>query len=223
MIDDARKKTTERVKVYVRVRPHTEEEIRSTGRETIVECIDSVRNSLFIRKESEKKQFSYDSVFDPYITQKEVFNKLAKPVVDSVLEGYNGTILAYGQSGTGKTHTMIGGSGELKGIIPRCMKQIFTSIKASSTHNFSVKVGFLQLYMEALQDLIRPDQNSPIRIREDNEEGTFLSGISWIDVTNTAECMNILATGDRNRSVASTNMNSNSSRSHAVYMVKIEK
>ena len=143
--------------------------------------------------------------------------------MDSVLEGYNGTILAYGQTGTGKTHTMIGGPGPLKGIIPRSMKQIFTTIKACKTHSYQVKVGFLQLYMEVLQDLIRPDPNNPIRIREDSEEGMYLTGITWVDVNSVSDCMGLLATGDRNRNVASTSMNLTSSRSHAVFMVKIEK
>lgn len=223
MIDEVKKKKTERVMVYARVRPQSEEEIRSTGRETIIENIDSSRNLLQIRKDSDKKSFTFDGVFDPYIVQKEAYTKIAKPVVDSVLEGYNGTILAYGQTGTGKTYSMIGGPGELKGIIPRCMKQIFTAIQKSTTHTYQVKVGFLQLYMEVLQDLIRPDPNNPIRIREDNEEGVYLSGINWVDVTSATECMNLLAIGDRNRNVASTSMNMSSSRSHAVYMVKIER
>ncbi|OMJ91670.1 hypothetical protein SteCoe_5697 [Stentor coeruleus] len=223
MIDEVKKKKTERVMVYARVRPQSEEEIRSTGRETIIENIDSSRNLLQIRKDSDKKSFTFDGVFDPYIIQKEAYVKIAKPVVDSVLEGYNGTILAYGQTGTGKTYSMIGGPGELKGIIPRCMKQIFTTIQKSTTHTYQVKVGFLQLYMEVLQDLIRPDPNNPIRIREDNEEGVYLSGINWVDVTSATDCMNLLAVGDRNRNVASTSMNMSSSRSHAVYMVKIER
>jgi kinesin family member 5 len=217
------KKKTERVVVYLRVRPQSEEELRSTGRETIIDTVDSNRGSIVVRRDSEKKQFSYDSVFDQYITQKEVYTRVGQPVVDCVLEGYNGTILAYGQTGTGKTHTMIGGPGELKGIIPRCMKQIFTTIQKSTTHTFSVKIGFIQLYMEVLQDLIRPDPNNPIKIREDADEGVYLAGVSWIDVTSVSECMNLMATGDKNRNVASTSMNSTSSRSHAVYMVKIEK
>ena len=103
------------------------------------------------------------------------------------------------------------------------MKQIFTTIKACKTHSYQVKVGFLQLYMEVLQDLIRPDPNNPIRIREDSEEGMYLTGITWVDVNSVSDCMGLLATGDRNRNVASTSMNLTSSRSHAVFMVKIEK
>ena len=223
MTEDFRKKLSERVMVYLRVRPISEDELRSSARDSVIERTDSNRIFLAAKKESEKKSYSFDAVFDPASVQKDVYCTVAKPVVDSVLQGYNGTILAYGQTGTGKTHTMIGGPGELKGVIPRCMKAIFTTVKSSVTHSYQVKVAFLQLYMEVLQDLIKPDPSNPIRIREDTEEGIYLAGLNWTDVTSVAECMNLLSLGDKNRNVASTSMNSTSSRSHAVYMVKIEK
>ena len=223
MTEELKKKKIERVIVYLRVRPQSEEENRSPIKDSIIESIDTHRNTINIKKESDRKQYTFDGIFDHASLQKEIYSKVGKPVVESVLEGYNGTILAYGQTGTGKTHTMIGGPGELKGIIPRCMKHIFTTIKNSTTHTYQVKIGFLQLYMEVLQDLIKPDPNNPIRIREDSEEGTYLSGITWVDVKNVSDCMNLLAAGDRNRNVASTSMNLTSSRSHAVFMVKIEK
>jgi kinesin family member 5 len=223
MTEDPKKKKSERITVYVRIRPLNDDETRTSDKESIIDQIDTSKNIIIVKKDSDRKQFTYDYIFDQFSIQKNVYLKVGKPVVDSVLEGYNSTILAYGQTGTGKTHTMIGGPGELKGIIPRCMKQIFSSIKKSTSHNFDVKVGFLQLYMEVLHDLIRPDINNPIRIREDTDEGIYLSGLTWINVASVSDCMNLLATGDRNRNVASTSMNSSSSRSHAVYMVKIEK
>ena len=223
MTEDFKKKLSERVMVYLRVRPISEEELRSSARESVIDRIDSSRIVLAAKKESDKKSYLFDSVFDPSIGQKDVYQTVAKPVVNSVLQGYNGTILAYGQTGTGKTHTMIGGPGELKGVIPRCMKEIFNTVKSSATHSYQVKVAFLQLYMEVLQDLIKPDPSNPIRIREDSEEGIYLAGLNWIDVNSVAECMNLLSLGDKNRNVASTSMNSTSSRSHAVYMVKVEK
>lgn len=223
MTEDLKKKVLERVMVYVRVRPISDEEMRSTNKDSIIEKPDPCHISINSKKDSEKKHFTFDHVFEHDSNQKQVYCTIAKPVVESVLQGYNGTILAYGQTGTGKTHTMIGGPGELKGIIPRCMKEIFTTIKASESHSYSVKVAFLQLYMEVLQDLIKPDPNNPVRIREDSDEGIYLAGLHWSDVTSVSECMNLLALGDKNRNVASTNMNANSSRSHAVYMVKLEK
>jgi hypothetical protein len=223
MTEDLKKKKSERVMVYVRVRPISDDELRTTAKESVVDKLDGTHVSINSKKDSEKKTFSFDSVFDHSSNQKEVYNKIGKPVVDCVLQGYNGTILAYGQTGTGKTHTMIGGPGELKGVIPRCMKEIFTSIKTSESHSYKVRVAFLQLYMEVLQDLIKPDPNNPVRIREDSEEGIYLAGLHWSDVSSVSDCMNLLALGDKNRNVASTSMNANSSRSHAVYMVKIEK
>lgn len=177
MTDNLKQKKTERIMVYLRIRPSTDEETR-TQKENIIDQIDSSRKTVFVKKENDRKQFSFDHIFDFSSVQKEVYAKVGKPVVDCVLEGYNGTIFAYGQTGTGKTHTMIGGLGESKGIIPRCMKQIFSTVKNSPNLVFSVKIGFLQLYMEVLHDLIRPDPNNPIRIREDTEEGIYLSGVT---------------------------------------------
>lgn len=225
MTEIQKKKLLERVMVYLRVRPQSDEEMRMSIKEkdNIIDSIDSSCNVISIRKEADRRQFTFDNIFPANCIQKDVYAVVGKPIVTSVLEGYNGTILAYGQTGTGKTHTMIGGPGETKGLIPRCIKSIFTAIKASATHSYQVKVGFLQLYMEVLQDLIHPDPNNPIRIREDSEEGMYLSGITWVDVHSVTDCMSLLVTGDKNRNVASTSMNLTSSRSHAVFMVKIEK
>ena len=129
MIEEAkRKKAFERVKVYLRVRPLSEDEIKASGPDTIIDQIDQARNVISIKKDSEKKTFTYDAVFTDSANQKNLYSKIGFPVVNSVLDGYNGTILAYGQTGTGKTHTMIGGAGIHKGITPRCLKTLFKQL-----------------------------------------------------------------------------------------------
>lgn len=213
----------ERVMVHVRIRPFNDEDISRYGRETSVEFTDDSRGTIILRKEYDKKSFNFDSVFDATSRQDDVFNRVAEPVVNSVIEGYNGTIFSYGQTGTGKTFTMIGCAGELQGIIPRSAQQIFEHIQSCHTHGFTVKVGFLQIYMEMLQDLINPNADKPIRIREDPEEGLYLSGITWTPVSSVRDCMELMNQGDKNRNTAFTSMNSHSSRSHAVYMIKVEK
>jgi kinesin family member 5 len=224
MAEDTKKKgKVERVMVHCRIRPLSEEDVKSYGRDSVMESIEQSKGLIVLKKDYDKKTFVFDSVFDSSSTQKEIYAKVADPVVSSVLQGYNGTIFAYGQTGTGKTFTMIGSSGENKGIIPRSMQQIFTFIQASQTHSFQVKIGFLQLYMEMLQDLLHPDESKPIRIREDPDEGVYLTGVNWVNVNRVKDCMELLSIGDRNRSTAFTSMNAHSSRSHAVYMVKIEK
>ncbi|OMJ83828.1 hypothetical protein SteCoe_15188 [Stentor coeruleus] len=223
MQEDGKKAKVERVMVHVRIRPFNDEDISRYGRETSVEFTDDSRGSIVLRKEYDKKSFNFDSVFDANSRQDDVFHRVAEPVVNSVIEGYNGTIFSYGQTGTGKTFTMIGCPGELQGIIPRSAQQIFDHIQSCHTHGFTVKVGFLQIYMEMLQDLIIPNADKPIRIREDPEEGIYLSGITWTPVSSVRDCMELMYQGDRNRNTAFTSMNSHSSRSHAVYMIKIEK
>lgn len=224
MGDDGKKnKKVERVMVHCRVRPINDEDLKSYGRDVIVDNIDENKGVIALKRDFDRKTFTFDAVFDQNSTQKLIYSKVGEPVVSSILQGYNGTIFAYGQTGTGKTFTMIGGTGEAKGVIPRSISQIFSHIQSSETHSFQVKVGFLQLYMEMLQDLLRPDENKTIRIREDPDEGVYLTGVNWVNVNNVKACMDLLAIGDRNRSTAFTSMNATSSRSHAVYMVKIER
>lgn len=224
MAEDTKKhKKTERVVVHCRVRPLNDEDIRNYGKETIIDTIDGNRGTITLKREFDRKCFTFDSVYDANSSQRDIYSKVGDPVVNSVLQGYNGTIFAYGQTGTGKTFTMIGGPGESKGVIPRSMAQIFSHIQQSPSHSFSVKIGFLQLYMEMLQDLLSPDENKTIKIRENTDDGVYLTGVSWKTVNNVKQCMDWLNVGDRNRSTAFTSMNAHSSRSHAVYMVKIEK
>jgi hypothetical protein len=219
MTDD-KKKTLERVKVSVRVRPITSEDLKTSGQDSIIEEANLSSGVITVKKDSDLKSFNFDTLFDESISQKQIYQKVGLPVVESVLNGYNSTVLAYGQTGTGKTFTMIGSS-EQKGIIPRSVKQVFKSTHCDLSHSYSIKVAFMQLYNEVLQDLLKP--NNPILIREDSDEGVFFSGLAWMDVFTVEDCMNFLSMGDKNRSIAFTNMNAQSSRSHAVFMVKIEK
>ena len=223
MVDDLRRSKVERVMVHLRIRPLSEDDIARYGQNSSVEYTDDSRGIVTLRKDYEKKTFNFDSVFDGNSRQDEIFNKVAYPVVSSVIEGYNGTIFSYGQTGTGKTFTMIGAGGEFQGIIPKSAHYIFNHIQNCTTHGFTVKVGFLQIYMEMLQDLLNPNAEKQIRIREDPEEGVYLSGITWTPVTSTKNCMELMYQGDKNRNTAFTSMNSHSSRSHAVYMIRVEK
>ena len=223
MVDDPRRSKVERVMVHLRIRPLSEDDIARYGQNSSVEYTDDSRGIVTLRKDYEKKNFNFDSIFDGNSRQDDIFKRVAHPVVSSVIEGYNGTIFSYGQTGTGKTYTMIGAQGEFQGIIPRSAQYIFNHIQNCTTHGFTVKVGFLQIYMEMLQDLINPNAEKQIRIREDPEEGVYLSGITWTPVTSTKNCMELMYQGDRNRNTAFTSMNSHSSRSHAVYMIRVEK
>ena len=124
-------------------------------------------------------RFSFDHVFDMDATQLEVYEKTAKPAVNSILEGYNSTIFAYGQTGTGKTFTMEGftynSSDETRGIIPRCIENIFDFIESftQSDTKFMVRASYLQIYNESVSDLLKTERNN-LNIREDKKKGVYV-------------------------------------------------
>ena len=143
-----------------------------------------------------------------------------------MLYGYNGTIFAYGQTGTGKTYTMFGKVGDsyLQGIIPRTFDYIFNKINVEQKKNpskYIISLAFVQLYLEAIYDLIEPS-NYP-NIRETPETGVYIDGVKWIRVNNVNECCELIIKAEKNRKTFSTKMNVNSSRSHALLIARIEK
>jgi len=171
--------------------------------------------------------FTYDFVYDPGSTQNFLYDNTAKPAVLSVLEGYNATMLAYGQTGTGKTYTMEGfkysGCDPQRGIVPRSMEQIFKYIEASSNKNstFMVRASYLQIYNEVISDLLKTDRTS-LSIREDKKKGIFVEGLSEWAVRSPNEIYSLMQKGAMSRKTAWTNKNDVSSRSHAVFIIIVE-
>lgn len=171
--------------------------------------------------------FKFDYVYGEDSSQKFLYENTAKSAVLSVLEGYNATLLAYGQTGTGKTYTMEGFSNGLndpqKGIIPRSMEEIFRFIENTSntSKTFMVRASYLQIYNEVITDLLKQDM-TPLQIREDKKKGVFVEGLSEWVVRSPTDIYNLMKDGMRNRATASTNMNDISSRSHAVFMIIVE-
>ncbi len=199
----------------------------------MVEYLGSEARTKDLNKEMEEKpslfqhhKFNFDKIFDMDSTQKEVYDAIAKPAIVSLLDGYNSTILAYGQTGTGKTYTMEGyhkGSfNDSRGIIPRCMEEIFTYIEnLSSDTKFMVRASYLQLYCEMINDLLKAEKEN-LNIREDKKKGIYVDGLSEWSVLKPADIYNLLKKGNQNRSVSYTKMNDSSSRSHAVFIVTVE-
>ena len=213
----------ERVKVSIRIRPFNEDEKRRDS-STPIENVDTKTNSITIKKEYDKKNFSYDHIFPMTTDQLTIFETTSKEVIKSVLGGYNGTIFAYGQTGSGKTYTMVGNfdNPQTKGIVPRSFDYIFNEIKKDKEHKYNIMISFIQIYLETIQDLLEP-ANKEIRIREDPEHGVYLEGVQWVKVSSTNECCQVFKSGEKNRITESTLMNASSSRSHAILIAKIEK
>mmetsp|Transcript_1675 Transcript_1675/g.3912 ORF Transcript_1675/g.3912 Transcript_1675/m.3912 type:complete len:854 (-) Transcript_1675:171-2732(-) len=171
--------------------------------------------------------FVFDYVYDQTCTQRQVYETTAKPVVDCALQGYNATIFAYGQTGTGKTFTMEGfnrdGGIEARGIIPRAIEQIFGHIQkfASPRMRFLVRASYLQIYNEQISDLLKPERSN-LTIREDKRRGVYVEGLSEWVVRSPAEIYGLMERGGAIRATGETKMNELSSRSHAVFIVIAE-
>lgn len=170
-----------------------------------------------------QKAFSFDKVFGMYSTQEEVFESVVKPIVQEALEGFNCTIFAYGQTGTGKTHTMEGDihNEENAGIVPRSVKAILEQLEASGSE-FTIRVSFLELYNEELQDLLVPGtSDKKLKLCEDVKKGVVCQNLEEITVLNVSDIFDILQRGIQQRQTAATLCNKNSSRSHSIFTLKI--
>ncbi|CAO2640689.1 Chromosome-associated kinesin KIF4 [Lemmus lemmus] len=175
------------------------------------------------------KSFTYDFVFDPSTEQEEVFNTAVAPLIKGIFKGYNATVLAYGQTGSGKTYSMGGAyTAEQEhestiGVIPRVIQLFFKEINKKSDFELTLKVSYLEIYNEEILDLLCPShEKTQINIREDPKEGIKLVGLTEKTVLVASDTVDCLERGNNSRTVASTAMNSQSSRSHAIFTISIE-
>ncbi|KAH3834905.1 hypothetical protein DPMN_108238 [Dreissena polymorpha] len=219
---------SDNVRVCVRCRPMNEKE-KEQGCIQVVN-VDTVRKNVTVNhKESSRgeppKTYSFDNVYAPDAKQVDIYNETARPIVDFVLEGYNGTIFAYGQTGTGKTFTMEGVRAvpELRGVIPNSFAHIFGHIaKAEGDARFLVRVSYLEIYNEDVRDLLGKDQNQRLEVKERPDIGVYVKDLSSFVVNNADDMDRIMTLGNKNRMTGATNMNLHSSRSHAIFTVTIE-
>jgi kinesin family protein 3/17 len=227
--------------VVIRVRPALERErlapgfqditqVSNDGRQLTIQEVVGEPVSGSLQQLCTNHVFTFDHVYGPNSTQSEVYVQTAKPAVLSSLEGYNATILAYGQTGTGKTHTMGGCSShhplvshEARGIVPRCMDEIFKCIEECTNPNarFLVRASYLQIYNEQLSDLLKHGVN--LTIREDGDRGVYVEGLSEWVVRSPAEVATLMERGGSIRATAHTTLNDVSSRSHSVFIIIVER
>jgi len=166
--------------------------------------------------------------------QEPVYDECAFSLVESVLEGYNGTMFAYGQTGCGKTHTMMGPAialdpesteRELRGIIPRAVRHIFGFIDAADKEiKFLVRCSYLEIYNENILDLLgtKSKNDNHLQIKEDPNKGIFVKDLTTVIVKSVPELERMLFAGMKNRKVGETAMNKDSSRSHSIFTIYIE-
>lgn len=148
----------------------------------------------------------------------------AKPIIDSVLEGFNGTIFAYGQTSSGKTHTMQGPDIEdieKQGVIPRMVRTVFNRIESASEYiEFTVKVSMVEIYMEKIRDLINPDKDN-LKIHEEKGKGVYMADIEERYIADENEVYELMKLGNSNRAISATLMNAESSRSHSIFILTV--
>ncbi|KAI9283688.1 kinesin motor domain-containing protein [Umbelopsis sp. AD052] len=136
------------------------------------------------------------------------------------MEGYNGTVFAYGQTASGKTYTMVRTHNE-PGVIPRAVNDVFEYIKANSTREFLLRVSYLEIYNEAIHDLLSPETQD-LKIHEDRQRGVYVSPLKEEVLTNAKQALKVIQKGEENRHVSTTNYNLHSSRSHTIFRMIIE-
>jgi len=220
---------SKRISVYIRIRPFTsiEEKIDKTSP---FKLIDTENNLIQFERNLESKKFIFDKIFSENASQSEIFETTSKNIIDKVISGYNGAIILYGQSSTGKSYTLFNdlSEPELQGITPRVFDYLFrkiNSIKNEIQNNqeikFEINIAFIQIYLETIQDLLCP--KNIVKIREDSNKDIYLDNITWINVINEKECKEAFQRGAINRITENTKINEHSSRSHAIFIISVEK
>uniref|UniRef100_A0A1I7UAI1 Kinesin motor domain-containing protein n=1 Tax=Caenorhabditis tropicalis TaxID=1561998 RepID=A0A1I7UAI1_9PELO len=213
------------VKVAIRVRPFNKRELDLKTKSVVrIQKEQCILNHPVEEKNS--KTFTFDHSFcstDPrshdFASQETVCYHLGSGVVENAFSGYNACIFAYGQTGSGKSYTMMG-TPDQPGIIPRVCNDIFTRIHetTNSTLSFKVEVSYMEIYNERVRDLLDPKKSSKaLKVREHKILGPMVDGLSILAVNSFEQISNLLEEGNKSRTVAATNMNAESSRSHAVF------
>ncbi|XP_040921443.1 kinesin-like protein KIF9 [Toxotes jaculatrix] len=213
------------VGVFVRIRP------TNSFAQGFIECLpDGQTVNIYHRKDSRKGQlsswsFQLDGVLQD-VSQEEVYARVCRRVVQGALDGYNGTVMCFGQTGAGKTYTMTGSteSYRQRGMIPRALQEVFQEVEKRTEHSFSVHLSYMEIYNETLVDLVSPLQGSPrgMVVMEEPGRGVFIRGLSLHPVHNEEEALNLLFEGEMNRIIGSHALNRNSSRSHCIFTVHIQ-
>ena len=209
------------VNVICRFRPMNELE-RTSGNEQICDFTSPTSLTFHSSREKNVYRFNFDRIFPPSSTQQDIYDFGVKGIIDSVLDGYNGTVLAYGQTSSGKTYTMQGEMDEeiKQGIIPRMINHVFKFICKNEGTDFMIKVSMIEIYQEKIRDLFDVSRVN-LNIREDSIKGIYVDGASERYVGCPNDVLALLEIGSANRAQAATNMNEHSSRSHSIFILTI--
>ena len=211
------------IKVVCRFRPLNAKELQISN-SICVDILPGKRSVSVPQGNCSPLVFTLDYIFSPSVSQEEVYEISSKSIIEAVLEGFNGTVLAYGQTSSGKTFTMSGASfynHETMGIIPRMISHVFDHISCADEHlEFTVKVGYCEIYMERVKDLLDPHREN-LKIHEDKIKGIYIGDLTEVYTNCENDVHELMKQGGDNREVGYTDMNAGSSRSHAIFLVTI--
>ncbi|XP_050486352.1 centromere-associated protein E-like [Bombus huntii] len=207
------------IKVAIKVRPLIKrEKDDNLGIQWTIQGNSIVSTDQEVKKRGDGG-FYFDHIFDMNASNWDVFDTVVKPIVNAAVNGFNGTVFAYGQTSSGKTYTMMGSAEEL-GIVPLAVQHMFDAIANTSGREFLLRVSYLEIYNERVNDLLNKS-GTDLKLKEDSSGQVILQCKE--EITNSPEnVLSIMKKGDKNRRIGETNMNERSSRSHTIFRITIE-
>ena len=228
--------------VAVRCRPLSQRELEFSNINTItiekevvtvsnpIEYNSNDVSNLYLNKEknititkTKQNKFAFDFAFQEKTNQEEIYHYTTETLLQSVFDGFNSTVFAYGATGSGKTYTMVG-NGENPGLMVRTISDLFNMIKSNNNdNNYRITINYIEVYNETLKDLLSENENSNVELRSDPLKGNVLIGCEFIEVNNANDAFKLLIKGNRRRRETPTLNNANSSRSHAILQINLER
>ncbi|XP_054274997.1 osmotic avoidance abnormal protein 3-like [Macrosteles quadrilineatus] len=216
----------ETVKVIVRCRPMNTREMQLKCKNVVLMDSERCTCSLINPNDSSAppKTFTFDGVYYINSTTEQIYNEIAYPLVEGVLEGYNSTVFAYGQTGCGKSFSMQGVEDppSQRGIIPRAFEHLFESMSLTENVKYLVLASYLEIYNEEIRDLLGNDTRKRLELKENFDRGVYVNELSHHTVASVSDCQELMDRGWRNRSTGATLMNADSSRSHSIFSISVE-
>jgi hypothetical protein len=221
-----KKKDSENIRVAIRCRNLLPPELERGEKQAV--NLDLANRSVIVSHPvGDPDKWTFDAVFNNTFSQRDIFVQEVQPLCDAVLGGFNATVFAYGQSGSGKTHTMTGdvlsGDPAKYGMMPQTVSYVFEQVKqqTTSTRQFKIKVSYVELYNGKSRDLLATKQVT-LEIKQNLAKNFYVKGAEVIEVQSWDECMTLFNAGTLRRQTAETGLNATSSRSHALFMLTIE-
>ncbi|DBA00638.1 TPA: hypothetical protein N0F65_003567 [Lagenidium giganteum] len=231
-VTTARQSQTDNIRVLLRIRPTSELE---TASRRCVELSADGKSIALAPSSLQEKRFTFDQVFGDRSTQDDIFQDAGRMAVDNAINGYNGSIFAYGQTGSGKTFTMMGGVSDshelrvspLRGLMPRIFDYMFLRLdemaaEKGNAFEYACSCSYLEIYNEKIYDLLDESAVAQAKsLREDRNKEVYVEQLRDVSITSEQDAIELLQVGSKNRRIASTDMNRESSRSHAVFTLKL--